>query len=147
MSSAKGRMVRFLGGVLLREARVVAADEVGPGFRRLRLQGERLRAAPGNKLQILLPSDDVRTYTPIPTPEGASLLGWCQAGGPGARWISEVKVGDEVRFLGVQRSLELPAGPVILVGDETSVAVAASFEASRPGEVHAMMRPYLDALA
>jgi NADPH-dependent ferric siderophore reductase len=140
MSSAKGKIVRFLGDVVLRRARVVAADEVAPGFRRISLHGEGLQPQAGNKLQILLPSDDVRTYTPIAAREGVVLLGWQHAGGPGARWISDVKVGTEVCFVGPQRSLELPAGPVILIGDETSVAVAASFEVSRPGQVHAILQ-------
>jgi NADPH-dependent ferric siderophore reductase len=47
-----------------------------------------------------------------------------------------VKAGDELTFMGPQRSLSLDPGPVILVGDETSVAVAASFELERPGQVH-----------
>ncbi|MFK7988702.1 MAG: hypothetical protein AB8I08_21965, partial [Sandaracinaceae bacterium] len=86
-----------------------------------------------------LPSDDARTYSPIASPDGMVLLGWKHAGGPGARWISEVTTGDEVQFLGPQRSLELPPGPVVLVGDETSVAVAAALEAERPGLVHAVI--------
>ena len=140
MSSVKGKIVRLLGDAVLQRARVVAADEVAPGFRRISLQGEGLQPLPGNKLQILLPSDDVRTYTPIAAREGVVLLGWQHAGGPGARWISDVEVGAEVRFVGPQRSLELPAGPVILLGDETSVAVAASFEVARPGQVHAIFQ-------
>jgi NADPH-dependent ferric siderophore reductase len=139
MASAKGKLVRLLGGVLLRRARVAAVEEVGPGFRRISLRGDGLPPEPGSKLQILLPSDDMRTYSPIASPEGAVLLGWRHAGGPGARWISDVELGTEVRFVGPQRSLVLPAGPVILVGDETSVAVAASFEVSRPGQVHAVL--------
>jgi len=136
--SVKGKMARLLGGLVLREARVAAAEAAGAGFRRIRLQGDSLRAQPGNKIQILLPSDDVRTYTPIPSPEGAVLLGWCHAGGPGSRWISEAKAGDTVRFLGAQHSLSFPPGPIILVGDETSVAVAASFAVARSGQVQAV---------
>lgn len=54
--------------------------------------------------------------------------------------MSEVKAGDTVRFVGPQRSLDLPDGPVILVGDETSVAVAAAFETERPGQIHAVFQ-------
>lgn len=138
MASAKGRMLRLLGGLVLREARVAAADDVSPGFRRLALRGEDLHAEPGDKLQVLLGSDEVRTYSPVPTSDGVVLLGWCHARGPGARWFAAVEAGSAIRCLGAQRSLVLPKGPVIVVGDETSVAVAASFEASRPGEVHAV---------
>lgn len=137
MASAKGKLMRLLGGVVLRGASVAAADDVHD-FRRIVLRGDAPAPRAGMKLQILLPTDDVRTYTPIPSPEGVTLLGWTHAGGPGARWLSAAKVGDSVRFIGPQRSLHLPPGPVILVGDETSVAVAASFEAERPGQVHAV---------
>lgn len=146
MASAKGKLVRLFGGFLLRSARVVSAEEVSPAFRRIGLESQGMDSAPGTKMQILLPSDDVRTYTPIASPEGAVLLGYRHGGSPGARWVSEVAIGSEIQFVGPQRSLELPPGPVILVGDETSVAVAASFEVSRPGEVHAIFQGSVDDL-
>lgn len=139
MSSAKGKLVRLLGGAFLHRANVAAAEDVG-GFRRVVLRGDVPKPAAGTKLQILLPSDDMRTYTPIASPDGVVLLGWKHASGPGARWISEVQPGAELRFVGPQRSLELPAEPIVIVGDETSVAVAASFEAERPGQVTAVFQ-------
>lgn len=139
MSSTKGKLVRLLGGAFLRRASVVSAEDVG-GFRRLVLRGDVPTPTAGTKLQLLLPSDHMRTYSPIASPEGLVLLGWKHAGGPGARWLSEVRPGTEIRFAGPQRSLELPPGPVIIVGDETSVAVAAAFEVERPGQVQAVFR-------
>lgn len=139
MSSAKGKLVRLLGGAFLRRAYVSSAEDVG-GFRRVVLRGDVPTPGAGTKFQILLPSDDMRTYTPIAAADGVALLGWKHATGPGARWISEVKLGAELRFVGPQRSLELPAGPVIIVGDETSVAVAASFEVDRPGQVTTVLQ-------
>jgi len=136
--SAKGTLVRLLGGAFLRQAKVFEVEEVG-GFSRVVLRGEVERAEPGTKLQLLLPGDDMRTYTPIAAPEGLVLLGWRHAPGPGGRWVAGVKEGDELRFVGPQRSLELPPGRAIVVGDETSVAVAASFEAARPGQVTAVL--------
>lgn len=139
MPSAKGKLIRLLGGMLLSHAKVVSTEAVGPGFRRLELRGDFAKPNPGDKLQILLPSDDVRSYTPIAGGAGELvLLGWAEASGPGARWLTEVKVGTDVSFARPQRSLVLPAGPVILVGDETSVAVAASYEAAHPGRVQAV---------
>jgi NADPH-dependent ferric siderophore reductase len=138
MASAKGRLARVLGGVLLQRAEIVGAVDVG-GFRRLVLRGAGAPPRAGAKLQVLLPSDDMRTYTPIASPDGIVLLGWTHAGGPGAQWLAEGKVGSSVRFIGPQRSLELPAGPIILVGDETSVGVAASFEAERPGQLQVVL--------
>lgn len=141
MSSAKGKLLRLFGTPFLRRARVVEAENVGSGFRRITLRSDAPKPAPGTKVQLLLPSDDVRTYTPVAARDDGLmvLLGWMHAGGPGTRWISEVAVGDEVRFAGPQRSLELPEGPVIMVGDETSVAVAASFAAERVGQVSAVL--------
>lgn len=139
MSSPKGKIARLLGGLLLRSAKIVTAEDVG-GFRRLVLQGDHSTYRAGTKLQILLPSDDMRTYSPIASSDGIVLVGWKHAGGPGGRWTAEVAVGSEVRFVGPQHSLELPSGPVILVGDETSVAVAGSFEVERPGQVQALFQ-------
>lgn len=141
MPSAKGKLVRWFGSVVLRHARVMAAEDVGPGFRRLQLQGDTGTPGPGDKLQVLLPTDDVRTYSPIAEPDGSIvLLGVERAGGPGAAWLSTVEVGATVSFAAPRRSLTLPPGPVILVGDETSVAVAAGFERARPGSVHAVFQ-------
>lgn len=139
MSSMKGKLTRILGGGFLKTARVVEAEDIG-GFRRLLLRGDVLVPKAGTKFQMLLPSDDMRTYSPVASPEGVALLGWKHAGGPGARWMSDIKVGDELRFIGPQGSLELRAGPLILVGDETSVAVAAAFEGERPGMVRAVLQ-------
>lgn len=139
MSSAKGKIVRWIGGAFLNHATVAEVEDVG-GFRRLVLRGDVPKPGAGTKFQILLPSDDMRTYSPIASKEGVVLLGWKHAGGPGARWLADTKIGTEVRFVGPQRSLELPSGPAIIVGDETSVAVAASFAAERPGQVHAVFQ-------
>ena len=136
--STKGKLARLLGGVLLRSARIVDATDVG-GFRRLVLRTDAPRAAAGTKLQLLLPSDDMRTYSPVASAEGVVLLGWRHAGGPGARWLAEATTGMDVRFVGPQRSLDLPPGPVIVVGDETSVAVAASYETERPGQIRTVL--------
>jgi NADPH-dependent ferric siderophore reductase len=141
MSSVKGKLLRF-GSALLSRASVVACADVGPGFRRITLRGKAPRPAPGTKLQLLLPTDDVRTYSPIAAREDGEivLLGWKHAGGPGARWVAEVAVGSEVSFAGPQRSLHLPDGPVLIVGDETSVGVAAAYAVARPGQVRAILQ-------
>lgn len=142
MSSAKGKLVRLFGGAFLRRAVVSATEDIG-SFRRIVLRGDGAAPSAGTKVQVLLPSDDMRTYSPVASPDGIVLLGWKQASGPGARWVSEVQPGAEVRFAGPQRSLELPSGPIILVGDETSVAVAGSFEVERPGQVTAVIQASL----
>jgi len=138
--SAKGKIVRLFSGVALTRGAVAQTEAFG-GFHRLLVRTDLQRFAAGTKVQLLLPTDDMRTYTPISTAEGMVLLGWKHAaGGPGARWMANARRGDEVLFVGPQRSLELAAGPVVLVGDETSVAVAAAFAAERPGQVHAVIQ-------
>lgn len=141
MASGNGKVLRLLSAVLLKRASIIDADVVG-GFRRLVVRAEVPQFAAGAKIQVLLPSDEARTYTPIPSPHGMTLLAWTHAGGPGARWMASVGVGvgESIQFLGPHRSLELAAGPVVIVGDETSVAVAAAFEAERPRQVHAVIQ-------
>lgn len=134
--SAKGKFARLLGNALLRRGRVVEVSDVAPGFRRLAVESDAPKPAAGAKVQILLPSDDMRTYTPIALEQGIALLCQTHGSGPGARWLSQVKVRDELRFMGPQRSLSLDPGPVILVGDETSIATATSFASERPQQVH-----------
>lgn len=139
MSSIKGKLVRLFSHVALERATVVSAEPIG-GFQRLLLRTN-VRAIPaGTKVQLLLPSDDVRTYSPIASPDGMLLLGWLHASGPGARWMANAQPGDVLPFVGPQRSLQLDAGPVVLVGDETSVAVAASFAVERPGQAYAIIQ-------
>lgn len=139
MSSVKGKLVRMISRVAFPRATIAATQRVG-GFQRLVLRCEVSKPAAGTKLQPLLPSDDTRTYTPIGASEGLVLLGWTHAGGPGARWMSGARPGEVLPFVGPQRSLALDAGPVVLVGDETSVAVAASFAVERPGALHAIIQ-------
>lgn len=129
--------------MLLERAAVVSTRAIG-GFQRVLLRCDVQRFSAGAKVQLLLPSDDMRTYSPIPAPDGMVLLGWKHAGGPGAHWMSIARVGDELPFVGPQRSLELGAGPVVLIGDETSVAVAAAFAVERPGNVHAIIQSDAD---
>jgi len=139
MPSLKGKVVRLLSRVATRRAAVVAVQELG-GFQRLLLRCGVPEVAAGTKVQVLLPTDDMRTYSPVPTPEGMVLLAWRHAGGPGARWMSNARAGDELRFVGPQRSLELEQGPTVLVGDETSLGVAAAFAVERPGQLHAIIQ-------
>jgi NADPH-dependent ferric siderophore reductase len=130
MSSAKGRIVRLFSGVL-RRAVVASVRDIG-GFRRVLLRCDVPRFSAGAKVQLLLPSDDMRTYTPIRAPDGVTLRGWTHAGGPGARWLAGVQAGEELPFVGPQRSLGLDAGPVVLV--------AAAFAVERSTAVHAVIQ-------
>ncbi|MBK7756102.1 MAG: siderophore-interacting protein [Deltaproteobacteria bacterium] len=143
MSSGKGRILSFFGGLVLTEATITHNEALGP-YRRLSLRGEGLQAKtfePGDKLQLLLPGDDVRTYTPITWARGeTSLLVYLHGETtPAPRWAQAAAPGDILRFVGPQRSLSLPPGPVVLIGDETSIAVAAALHLARPGQVKAAL--------
>ena len=132
--SGKGRILEMLGGLALTDARVVAVDTPHPRYRKLSIEGPGLRDGafqPGDKVQVLLPSKDVRTYTPVSWKSGrAIILAYLHGTGPGARWAAEAKAGDTIRFLGPQRSLRLD-GVEVLAGDETSIGVAAGLATGR----------------
>ncbi len=136
--SAKGKFVRLLSGFALERASVESVRAIG-AFRLLDLRWRVNAFAAGDKVQLLLPSDDMRTYTPIASEQGVQLLGWIHGQGPGARWLSSVQRGDVIPFVGPQRSLAV-AGAVVLVGDETSVAVAAALQRERPQQVLAVIQ-------
>lgn len=124
--SAKGRILGALGSLVLKDARVTSVERLAPRLRRVRLAGEALRGVawtPGDKVQVLLPNRDVRTYTPCgwdADAGGTSLLVFVHGDGPGARWGGKVAVGDTVRFIGPQPSLRPPSGPATVFGDETA---------------------------
>lgn len=139
MASGKGLLLSAIGRLALTDGAVTHVEALAPTVRRLHVAGPALRAVQaqaGDKLQVLLPSRDVRTLTPI---------GWDAAAGRcaiivyvGARptapaaplpaWARAATVGTPVRFIGPQRSLVLPPAPaaLLIVGDETSIGVAAA---------------------
>lgn len=148
MASGKGRLLNLMGGLVLKEVEVLAVVPLSAHFLRIDAQGEGLDKVgfqAGDKTQLLLPDQDVRTYTPFAWGNGrVSFLVYLHkgvAGGmsPGPRWGRGVKVADKVRFIGPQRSLVLPPGPAVLVGDETSIAVALAYAQARPGQVRALI--------
>lgn len=132
MASPKGRILSLLGGLLLREHPIAAVVPLSPRFRLIRLGPPEPGLRPGDKVQLLLPGDDVRTYTPFLDEGRMCLLAWLHGRGPGSRWAASTPAGP-LRFVGPQRSLTLPDGPVSLVGDETSLAVAVAYQRDRAG--------------
>lgn len=144
MSSVKGLLLDAVGRFALRDTKVVAIREVGPVMRAIELAGEKLRDVdwiPGDKIQILLPSKDVRTYTPTRW-DGRSteILAFHHGDSPGSAWSRAIKVGDVVRFVGPQRSLRRNAGKhVILFGDETSFGVACALAGVAATTLHGVL--------
>lgn len=138
MASGKGILLGALGGLVLRDATVRSVDDVGSSFRAVSLEGDALRGqsfSPGDKLQMLLPSRDCRTYTPITwdAQRGRTeLLVYHHKDSPSGAWIRGLRKGDVCRFVGPQRSLRVPteARRIVLFGDETSCAVALAIAAA-----------------
>ncbi|MEY2935837.1 MAG: hypothetical protein RL033_6586 [Pseudomonadota bacterium] len=140
--STKGRLLRLLSSLVLAEGEVVAVRAFGSNLRlvQLRAKGSGGGWQPGDKLQLLLPEDEVRTFTPLHWDAAGStaLLVYTHGDGPAARWAPLLAEGQRLRFVGPSRSLTMPDGPITLIGDETSLAVAASYARARPGKVRAI---------
>jgi NADPH-dependent ferric siderophore reductase len=148
MASGKGLLLGALGGWVLRKAEVTSVVDVGAHFRRVSLAGKDLvgqRAQLGDKLQMLLPSRDVRTYTPIAWDQTAgttSLLVFHHTDSPAGAWVRSLAAGAWCSFVGPQRSLDVPpkAERLLVFGDETSCALVESLTASLPwGAVTALL--------
>lgn len=146
MSSVKGLLLDAVGRFALRDAKVVSVREVGPVMRAIEMTGDKLRDVdwvPGDKVQVLLPSKDVRTYTPTRWDGRAGtteLLAYHHGTSPGSAWSRAVKVGDVVRFVGPQRSLRRTASKhTILFGDETSFGVACALAGVAPTTLHGVL--------
>ncbi len=140
MTSTKGILLAAMGRLVLRDARVVATRELGDRMRELSLEGAGLRDVPwtpGDKIQVVLPSRDVRTYTPASWDlrRGTTeLILFAHGDSPGAVWSRVAAIGHTCRFVGPQRSLRRQAGrPAVLFGDETSFGLAAALGRAVPG--------------
>lgn len=131
MASGKSLLGAVVGRLFFREARTTAVDDLAPGFRRVTFEGEALTTAswePGDKIQIYLPDQGTRTYTPIrwDASRGSSeLLVYVHGASPGAEWGRTLRVGDRWRFFGPRRSIRASelAGSAVVFGDETSFGV------------------------
>lgn len=126
-----------LADFLLKHSRVTQVTPLSSSLVRFDVAGDELRDVkwtPGDKAQILIPGQAVRTYTPFGWRDDAvSFLGFIHGATPGSNWLRTLHAGDPVDFLGPQKSLSAAgiSGPVVVVGDETSIAVARAFSESR----------------
>ena len=142
MASPKALVGRLLGSLFFRQATVTAVSEPGPHFRAFTLSGDALRGVtfgPGDKVQFFIGDDGMRTYTPVRWDSArgtADFLAYLHGTTPGARWARELREGDACQLFGPRSSLPLTeyTGPVLLVGDETSLAVAQSLALARGGD-------------
>lgn len=155
LKSRAGLLESALLKLFARSARVLDIEDVGDAFRIVTLGGEALRDAdwtPGDKIQIQLGGWTQRTYTPMGWDADGGrtrILVYLHAGGPGAQWARALRKGDDCVVFGPRRSVRLarPQSTVIVVGDETSLGLAAAladqmsapavlglFEVSRAGD-------------
>jgi len=119
---------------MLDTARVTGLSCLSPEFLRVELSAEAFRTAtwvPGAKLQLRprRGSMSLRAYTPIGWDTGqgmTELIAYTHEDGPAAQWFERVTIGETCEVFGPRRSIDLrdPAGPVVFVGDESSVALA-----------------------
>lgn len=141
VSSAKAIIGALAGRFLFRHGTVTAVTRLSEHFTRFDVEGPQLAGArfvPGDKVQLFLAGEGMRTYTPVEWDAAGKtfFVGFVHdEAGPGVRWLRALKVGDEAALFGPRRSLDASAlpGPLVLVGDETSLAVAAALTRAKPG--------------
>lgn len=133
MSGLAGRLADIAGGVMLDDTHVTGIGRLSPEFLRVELSAEVFRKAtwvPGAKLQFRprRGSMNLRTYTPMSWDAArgvTELLAYTHGDGPAAQWFGQVAQGQTCEVFGPRRSIDLRGeGPVLFVGDESSVALA-----------------------
>ncbi|MFG2049355.1 siderophore-interacting protein [Micromonospora sp. NPDC048935] len=128
------RLADLASGVMLDDAHVTGLSRLSPEFIRMTLSAEAFRKAtwvPGAKLQLRprRGSMSLRTYTPTSwdAVRGVTeLVAYTHGDGPAGQWFERVAEGQSCGVFGPRRSIDLrgATGPVLFVGDETSVALA-----------------------
>jgi len=121
-----------VASVVFDEVVVQAVSRPTPRFTRVDLETiprTHLPWTPGDKVQVMTDGGP-RTYTPFDVDVAAGrysiLIFRHDDGSPGSRLGQEIQVGQHLRVLGPRRSIKLATlpGPRVLVGDETSIALA-----------------------
>lgn len=142
-ATTPGRLSQALIKLLMRQATVVAVEQLADRLRLITLEGEALRDVawtPGQKIQVSMGSAFVaRTYTPITwnASEGRTCLVAFEPGhGPGSEWVRGLEPGDTCNLFGPRASLDLRriSGPIVLFGDETSIGLAYALVHQEPAE-------------
>ena len=138
MPSAKAVLGSVLGRFLFRESTLVRAEWLSDRCRRLVLAGGSLRDVrwtPGDKVQVHLPNVGMRTYTPARWDAingEAELIAYVHGEAPGSVWARDLALASRVQLFGPRRSLAVGGAQVIVVGDETSIALALANGVAEP---------------
>ncbi|MFJ2555297.1 MULTISPECIES: siderophore-interacting protein [unclassified Streptomyces] len=161
MARVTEKLAELAGAMMLTPATVSEVSRLSPRFLSVELHSDTFRTAnwtPGTLLQMrpVRTMLTFRAYTPVgwDTERGLTRLivfthgGEGPAGGPADAWFRGAAVDDICEVIGPRRSMRLPAlaGPVLFVGDETTVGLACAlrtvttdvrhvFEATDPAEL------------
>lgn len=136
------RFDRLMYRIFARDLTALSTEEIAPGFWLITLQSDALRGfswVPGQKIQVAMGSALVaRTYTPIRFDSGSGqfqLIAYAHGAGPGAAWVRTMRPGDVFKVFGPAGSLDLrlEAGSLVMVGDETSIALSVAAAAHHAG--------------
>ncbi len=139
MSSIKNILVKILGPIILSKSKVVSNEQLSPHFHLLTIQGKKLKThwSPGQKIQVKLKDDQIRSYTPSSWDSRAGVmqtLVYMHGKGPGALWARDAKPENKVVILGPKNSLALDPEIkiVIFFGDETTFGLAHAIKKNIP---------------
>ena len=131
MSTVKKILVKILGPFILSKSKVVSNQQLSPHFHLLTIQGKKLKKewTPGQKIQVQLKDDQIRSYTPCSWDSKAGVmqtLVYMHGKGPGALWARDVKPQNKIIILGPKKSLALDheTKTVLFFGDETTFGLA-----------------------
>lgn len=127
----KQTILGLVGDKLMQKARVASIERVTDHFTLIELESDAFARAtwrPGEKIQINVGDWNVRTYTPLAIDGSrARILVYTHGNGPASAWSQRVRTGDVCQFIGPRSSLNADPN-AILFGDETSFAVASTFQ-------------------
>lgn len=139
MSTVKKILVKILGPIILSKSKIISNEQLSPHFHLLTIQGRNLKKEwlPGQKIQIQLQDDQMRSYTPCSWNSKTGVmqtLVYMHGKGPGALWARDAKAQNKVTVLGPKKSLKLEeeTNNVIFFGDETTFGLAHAIKKNIP---------------
>lgn len=139
MSTVKKILVKILGPFILSKSKIVSNEQLSPHFHLLTIQGKSLKKEwiPGQKIQVQLKDDQMRSYTPSSWDSKAGVmqtLVYMHGKGPGALWARNAKAQSKVIILGPKKSLNIApkTKTIIFFGDETTFGLAHAIKKNFP---------------
>lgn len=143
MSSVKKAILSVIGNSISSPAKVVGVESINAHFKFIEIESESFKGLtlkPGEKIQVNVGDWNIRTYTPleIDSEKGTmKILGFIHGNGPGSNWVKNVGPGEDCPLIGPRSSMNLAESvdPILIFGDETAVAMAATFKNLRKGSV------------